>query len=649
MRLGTKILLMMLLITIGSSAAVSWLVTLAVTRYETDRVNDQISLAIARYLRDLDRRSSEINGVVQTTMEDPQLKSFLGNIDLGDATARSQLKEEIFPHTVGGELKSLGVNAAFHVLFNAARERLLVSVPDAPSASSAPADPPLEKLLSSDMFHWPIDDVIDSQSRTVICYLSTAGRLFLAMGLPLHKEVNELPSHAYFVGFQINDDWIKNQLLAQEAAPSFSSVPICAWFVAGDQVVARGSTDPSDMSYLQFAAGKISPAVPRQNNNSPGRPIVFDIVGERFVGQSFGLDPHDPAVGQLILASSLNRALAPLHRLQQTILIAAAAACALAILVCRVIASAISRPIQELVQGTRRIAAGEFDSPVQIRRHDELGLLADSFNQMSQGLKERDALRETRFKMERDLDLARQIQMGVLPKILPLCPGYELAATSIPAEQTGGDVYDIIPLSSDSNSPDHPPPLAILLADATGHGIAAALSVTQVRSMLRIGLRLDAHLDSVLTQINSQLFHDLSSNRFVTAFLGLLDPIRHRLQYHSAGQGPLLHFHAADRTLQWLDTSMPPLGISEEVMSDGSICARLEPGDLLVLLTDGFYECQNPAGQLFGQHHVAQIVDDYRGKPAQQILDALIHAANQFVAGGPQTDDMTGIIIRRLP
>ena len=116
---------------------------------------------------------------------------------------------------------------------------------------------------------------------------------------------------------------------------------------------------------------------------------------------------HERALAGYVLGSSLDQALIPLHRMQRSILLLTLIACAVAILACRVIATMISRPIGELVQGTQRIAAGQFDTPVQVHRRDELGTLAESFNQMSQGLRERVNLLEARMKIERDLAVAQ--------------------------------------------------------------------------------------------------------------------------------------------------------------------------------------------------------------------------------------------------
>lgn len=640
MRIGTKILLLMLLITIGTSAVVSWTVTLSVTSYETDRANDQISLAIARYQGHLDEQYQLVNRIVRALLEAPAQRSLLqAASDGSDRAAIEQLKLEVLGHDVQTELKTADGAPAFHVLVNLAHEVVLVSS----------TDPKIESAVDKDQIRWPVDAVLNSKGKPVIQYVATPVGLFLAMGVPLRTQLDQTPDNAYFVGFRIDDLWVRRQLLAERATTESTGAPLAAWFVVNGNVVARASSDPADVKVQAFTANTpLHPAEPDKTRAGAGNHVEFDSVNEHYLGQTFPLDSADLKTGQLILASSLDRALEPLHRLQRNVLLTAMAGCLVAVVICRVIASMIARPIGELVAGTRRIAAGEFDSPVRINRRDELGTLADSFNEMAQGLKERDVLRDDRVKLERDLSLARKIQMDVLPKELPPCPGYDMAAFSLPAEQTGGDIYDLVAVTIDPAEPDGPPCLVLLLADATGHGIGPAISVTQVRSMLRIGVRLRAELEDVLMQINRQLCQDLGAGRFVTAFLGLLDPTTHRINYHSAGQAPLLHFHAKSHTFQWLDSSMLPLGVEAEAEHDGVQHMHLEPGDLIILLTDGFYEYQNEQGEQFGQERVAEIILKHHHRPAREMLSELLNATRAFANGAPQLDDMTGLIISRV-
>ena len=480
--------------------------------------------------------------------------------------------------------------------------------------------------------------------------MATPGGMFLAMGVPLRAQLDEAPTHAYFVGFKVDDMWVHNQLLAEQSAADSAGTPLDAWFVMDGSVVVRGSADPADRMFQEFTPSTTLRPVGGKAlaTDGDGGRVEFTVAGERFLGQSFNLGP----AGRLVLGTSLDRALEPLHRLQRMILLIAVITFAVAFGACRVIASMIARPIRELAAGTQRIAAGRFDTPVPSNRRDELGELAGSFNQMSEGLKERDVLREERVKTERDMSLARRSRRDILPKELPPCPGYELAAFSLPAEATGGDIYDLVALTFDPpdlSLPRNAPPIVLLLADATGHGIGPALSVTRSRSMLRIGVRLRAGLEAVFSQINRQLCQDLGSGRFVTAFLGLLDPAKHVIDYHSAGQGPLLHFHAATGQFQWLDCSMLPLGVAEDAMSDGVKSMHIAPSDLIVLLTDGFYEYRSANDDdLFGRARRGNRAPLPR-PPARDLLNEILAGIREFGKDAPQLDDMTALIIKRLP
>ncbi len=253
-----------------------------------------------------------------------------------------------------------------------------------------------------------------------------------------------------------------------------------------------------------------------------------------------------------------------------------------------------------------------------------------------------------KLKLEADLDLARQIQQNILPKTLPDCPGYDLAHFNEPADQTGGDIYDVVALPNGQETSDHAQAVLLFLADATGHGIGPALSVTQARAMLRIGLRFSRNLDELLLCVNAQLTQDLAMNRFITAFMGILDPVKHEVAYHAPGQGPLLHFRAADGSCRFLSATTVPLGILDDPPLEPTDPIRMEPGDILGLLTDGFYEYQNGAEQLFGQERVEQVVAAHRDAGSAQIIEALLKAVREFAGGAPQLDDLTALVVKRL-
>ena len=250
-------------------------------------------------------------------------------------------------------------------------------------------------------------------------------------------------------------------------------------------------------------------------------------------------------------------------------------------------------------------------------------------------------------KIESDLLNARSIQMSLLPGDLPACPGYSLSTFFEPAEETGGDIYDVFPVRADDGGEPAAGELMVLLADATGHGISAAVSVTQVRSMLRMASRLEDDLDSFCQHLNSQLAADLPASKFVTAFVGVLDPVRNILDYHSLGQAPLLHYRRATEELIWLPASSVPMGLLPNPPLPRPEPIVLEPGDAFVLLSDGFYEYSDVGGEEMGNDRVGAAVTAARDGDADQIRANLIQTLREFAGDAPQEDDLTAVVLKR--
>ncbi len=242
-------------------------------------------------------------------------------------------------------------------------------------------------------------------------------------------------------------------------------------------------------------------------------------------------------------------------------------------------------------------------------------------------------------RLDREITVARDVQMGTLPKEMPVIDGYGFAGAFSPTDQTGGDLYDLVPLANDRTF--------LLMGDATGHGIGPALSATQVRAMLRVALRLGANLDDVFVNINDQLVDDLPDDRFVTAFFGMLDAQNHTVQFHSAGQGPILHYHAADNSYDWHEPSTFPLGYMPQDNLGTAVSLKLEPGDILGLISDGIYEYENEVGLQFGQKGVASVIDALPGGTAEELVPAIMHATRLHGGKAPQADDITIVLVRR--
>ena len=256
-----------------------------------------------------------------------------------------------------------------------------------------------------------------------------------------------------------------------------------------------------------------------------------------------------------------------------------------------------------------------------------------------------------RAKLEEEMVVARTIQQGSFPTALPKVDGYEIAARSTPAEDCGGDAYDCIGLDDSGvvEQGEASDRVMFLLADATGHGVGPALSSMQARGMTRLGARLRTGLLDTAREVNNQLCQDLPSGRFVTAWLGLLDRRTNSVESFSAGQGPLFVYRYAEDRFEPIDTDAPPFGvISFGFPCEQSQTVTLNPRDLLVVLTDGYYEAMSPDGTQWGDPAVLDVVRTLRDRPCSEILDALDAGALAFSQRPSTADDRTAVIVRRL-
>ncbi|MEJ2274529.1 MAG: SpoIIE family protein phosphatase [Woeseiaceae bacterium] len=244
-------------------------------------------------------------------------------------------------------------------------------------------------------------------------------------------------------------------------------------------------------------------------------------------------------------------------------------------------------------------------------------------------------------RLGQEISVARDVQMGTLPKNMPDIPGYEFGGAFMPTDQTGGDLYDFIPLGNNR--------LFMLMGDATGHGIGPALSATQVRAMLRVALRLQSSLDDAFIHINDQLCEDLPDDRFVTGFFGLLDANTHTVRFHSGGQGPIMHYQADMGEFDWHPATTFPLGYMPHAALDEPHAAELDPGDVLGLISDGIFEYENEAGEQFGRRGVMRVLDAHPEAGAQELVDRILDAARLHGGTAPQADDITIVLARRLP
>lgn len=239
--------------------------------------------------------------------------------------------------------------------------------------------------------------------------------------------------------------------------------------------------------------------------------------------------------------------------------------------------------------------------------------------------------------IERELDIARTIQEGLLPKTAPAIHNYQVAAFARPAAQTGGDFYDWQML------PDGRCVFAI--ADVTGHGIGPALVMAVCRAYSRAVAPGANGASDVLERINHLITADMSDSRFITMAIALASPDG-RVDLLSAGHGPTFLYKARSAQIERFDSDGVPLGVIEDEQYRPIRHLALEPGDTLVMLTDGFMERRSPTGELFGIPRLSAAIARHATADAQTLLRAIDDETSRFAASSPQDDDMTAVVLR---
>jgi len=243
-------------------------------------------------------------------------------------------------------------------------------------------------------------------------------------------------------------------------------------------------------------------------------------------------------------------------------------------------------------------------------------------------------------RVQRDLRAARDIQRALLPQSPPDLSGFAIAGWNKPADDTGGDFYDwdVMPDGR----------LVIVLGDVTGHGIGPALLAAACRAYARSSFAVHTDLFTAMTQINARLSRDLDPSRFVT-FAGVAcSSSTGELEILSAGHGPLLLYSALDNSFREIDSQGVPLGILPDFASKPSTKIRLERNDILLLITDGFVEFENPAQEEFGKQRLKDAVRSSRSLLPDQIIKGLYDAILIFSNGAKQQDDLTAVLIKRI-
>jgi serine phosphatase RsbU (regulator of sigma subunit) len=239
-------------------------------------------------------------------------------------------------------------------------------------------------------------------------------------------------------------------------------------------------------------------------------------------------------------------------------------------------------------------------------------------------------------RLERELELARDLQQSILPNEFPQPPGISFAARSRPARRVGGDFYDVIPLSEGR--------YGLVMADVSDKGMAAALFMALTRSLIRAEAKRRRSPRKVLLNVHKLLLEMSRAEMFVTVFYGVLDPMRGRLRYARAGHDHPLLFRSGGEVCRSLTAAGMALGFVEDVTLEEAD-AELYSGDRLILYTDGITHAESLTGEFFGIERLRQTVCNAGPVTAQELCDLIFERVGRFQVGAAQFDDMALLLL----
>ncbi len=317
------------------------------------------------------------------------------------------------------------------------------------------------------------------------------------------------------------------------------------------------------------------------------------------------------------------------------------------------LAALILKPIKVLVHDAEVLGGGDLDHHIQVTTRDEVGTLASTLDATRVKLKDAQERLVVSERLARELEIAREIQMALLPKETPVMERVEVGALYRAAAQVGGDLYDFFWVSEDE--------LGIVVADVSGKGVPGSMVMTMAKAIIRAkAVKSDAPLhtlpsglggepSSVLRKTNQMLYQDIKKGMFITANYGILHVSTLQFKFVSAGHNDTLVYNSHTGELREYNPKGIALGLDQGNVFDAilqELNLSLSSGDLLIQFTDGITEAMNEQGDEFGDDRLKMMIQKYANQNVNEFLASLDHEIRAFAEGFAQNDDITAVAIK---
>ncbi len=242
-----------------------------------------------------------------------------------------------------------------------------------------------------------------------------------------------------------------------------------------------------------------------------------------------------------------------------------------------------------------------------------------------------------REKLERELEIAHNIQMSMMPQKYPDIKGISIAGVAIPAKEVGGDYYDFLPVSESK--------VGITIGDVSGKGVPAALMMVMIHSILRARVMSDHNPKDIVLELNKFMLNELEPRMFITLFYMILDVDNKKLKYTNAGHNYPMVFHEGNTEVDSLKDGGLLLGVFEAPMyEEGEY--QLIAGDVVIMYTDGIVEAMDDKDEMYGYERFCEFVHGVKHKKADEIKEDILQEMKKFMGEAPQYDDLTLIVVK---
>jgi serine phosphatase RsbU (regulator of sigma subunit) len=309
------------------------------------------------------------------------------------------------------------------------------------------------------------------------------------------------------------------------------------------------------------------------------------------------------------------------------------------------ISTRITEPIKALMQDMQQVSAGNLEHQTVPRSKDEVGLLASTFNRMTQALRAAHVQELEAKALEHDLEIASEIQSNLVPKRMLKIPGYDVSAYYRPSKEVGGDYYDFITIDEDNEG--------IIVADVSGKGVPGSLVMSMTRAFIRMEAERSRNVSpaDTLVRANRMLAQDIKKGMFVTALYCILNKKTNEIRVASAGHNPLVVWRASAGRLERVNPNGIALGFDKGPVFERTIKEErivLDRGDRIVAYTDGVVEAMNARNQEFGEERFHALIRELAARDSNQMLNLIVRALDEHRGNASQSDDITLVTLRYL-